>query len=756
MYLQRSHSLRNYLLSICVVILVLIAATDASAQKDLEIVSPKGSTLEKPFPSTGGSRMRLKFKVADPVKMNRIRIVSYAETSASQGIYTVTKTGEQSLTLNLLKGLNRITLYGYLEGSDVDDKSPNDKLFITCNESDCGSASDLIVNEPGGKDDDKGKGKDKGDGGSEPANIVISTENEKDSDGQVAIFVKGEIKTLTVTVHDANDERVFLKTDLPVKTYGNTKVVMTKVALVKGKNIVRAYDSTKWEARADPGVARLECTKEKCGETTADGAAATKIITVQSPDSDTISDSSFRDVHLVINKHEGTQISKIKYFVMKNGTTVVDGKDVEEASVEYKDGKGKALVKIKFVEGENFVTFYDVNSPLDDKRHANLRITCKGPKCANDFLISTVPTNSINTRVVVGMEQVGASSAASETKPFLDFFFTNGILFSKLERKAPKDGFSHCDPTVTVKKGDKEDLCGLDGKRIKVPRLATWGLIRFSTTPQQTASFAVLPSNFVNQITDPSKIVDLVQSFDYMAGVEVRIASANGYNWTLLPGIRQKSRLYVSFGGGAISPLTPARTSAQIFKIPAAATTGPKPTPASPQREDFENRFGPVPADKTYVGFVPLERDRFFRQYYLSFRIKSHFCETDDCFQFKNSFPSMIDFGIGQNEAVTGGSYRQQGKRAWVIRLDGFYPLPFRQASFLYLYGSALMKLGFGGPKIEIPLFLDIAPGEIQITDPAVFIPPPDQQPSRLNRDYYKIGVGVNLTDLFNRNKTTP
>lgn len=114
----------------------------------------------------------------------------------------------------------------------------------------------------------------------------------------------------------------------------------------------------------------------------------------------------------------------------------------------------------------------------------------------------------------------------------------------------------------------------------------------------------------------------------------------------------------------------------------------------------------------------------------------------------------MVDFGIGQNEAVTGGTFRTDGKRAWVVRLDTFYPLPFRAANFLYLYGNVLLKIGQGGPRIDVPLFLDTAPGEIQITNDTVFIPPPEQQPSRLNRDYYKIGVGVNLTDLFNRNKT--
>src|SRR6185436_15624494 len=99
----------------------------------------------------------------------------------------------------------------------------------------------------------------------------------------------------------------------------------------------------------------------------------------------------------------------------------------------------------------------------------------------------------------------------------------------------------------------------------------------------------------------------------------------------------------------AITPLNPTRTSAQIFKIPGKD---------SPQRAEFVERFGEPPKDKTYVGFVPLERDRFFRQYYLGLRLKSHYCDNLECNRFKNNFPATVDFGIGQNEAVTEGTFR--------------------------------------------------------------------------------------------------
>jgi hypothetical protein len=42
------------------------------------------------------------------------------------------------------------------------------------------------------------------------------------------------------------------------------------------------------------------------------------------------------------------------------------------------------------------------------------------------------------------------------------------------------------------------------------------------------------------------------------------------------------------------------------------------------------------------------------------------------------------------------------------------------------------------------------------LSDTDLYIPSVDIQKQRVpNRDYYKIGVGINLTELFNRNKGT-
>lgn len=296
------------------------------------------------------------------------------------------------------------------------------------------------------------------------------------------------------------------------------------------------------------------------------------------------------------------------------------------------------------------------------------------------------------------------------------------------------------------------------GRNNQLARVGLWGNIRLHSTPDQITNTGVLPSNLLTQVTQSSSGVNLVQSFDFLAGIEGLIRSGNGSYVGLLPGIRQRTHFYLAAGAGAISPLNAKKELAQIFELP---------KPGSPQYDAFISRYGTPPAGKEFVGFVPLDRDRFLRQWYVGVRFKTLYCEDQNCNRYLNRFPAIVDFMFGQNEAVTGGRLKYDvttldpitktqkiigQKNAFVFRLDAFYPLPIKEASFLYLFGTAIMKIGGGGVKIDNPIFLNSASGGILITDPKVFIPPPElQQLLQPNRDYYKIGVGLNLSDLFNR-----
>lgn len=327
--------------------------------------------------------------------------------------------------------------------------------------------------------------------------------------------------------------------------------------------------------------------------------------------------------------------------------------------------------------------------------------------------VSTIPTNSMTTRAIVGFEQTGASAADSESKPFIDFFFTAPIRF-----RPRKD---------------------------ELPRFSTWGQVRLAALPQQVSTFGTFASNFVNPLAE-GKLVNLVQGFDFMAGLEARIFGTNKSYVGLIPGVKQQTFMHVVAGGGAISPLSTPRSGAQIFAVPGAD---------SPQRQLFIDRFGQEAANKQYIAFVFPDRDRFLRQYYAGVRFKTFYYAGDG--SLINRFPAMLDVTVGQNEAVTGGKLKTEvtnekgriigRKRNYVLRLEAFYPFPVKEASFLYLYGTAMMKVGGGGVKINTPLFLNTAPSNISITGDNVFVAPTLQS----NRDYYRFGIGVNLNDLFNR-----
>ncbi|HEY9403819.1 MAG TPA: Ig domain-containing protein [Pyrinomonadaceae bacterium] len=343
---------------------------------------------------------------------------------------------------------------------------------------------------------------------------------------------------------------------------------------------------------------------------------------------------------------------------------------------------------------------------------------------------STIVSNSLTTRAIIGFEQAGASSADSKQEPFLDLFFTAPLYFGQ-KRDEKKKKF---DPP----------------RFNNLPTLSAWGQIRLAAIPQQASAIGTFATDFVNPLTD-GKLVELVQGFDFLAGLDLRLYGSDKGYLGLVPGIKQRTFVHLVAAYGAISPLTETRrtNAALIYKVPGEN---------SPQRALFVRRFGEAAAEKQNIAFVYPDRDRFLRQFYAGFRFKTFYFNNDSAEPI-NRFPAILDVMFGQNEAVTGGRLKSvvtndEGKiigesRNLVMRLEAFYPFPIREASFLYLYGTAMMKLGGKGVKITTPLFLSKSDGDVSLTSDSVFIAPNLQT----DRDYYRIGIGVNLTELFNRRR---
>jgi hypothetical protein len=484
------------------------------------------------------------------------------------------------------------------------------------------------------------------------------------------------------------------------------------------------------------------------------------------------------DSMVIVQEQSG--IRRLVIDVYQNGQRV-DSADLSK--IDYQDGLGIIMAKLKIANGVNQIHVFDPTRFGEPGYFASSSLTCDGPNCvaaeqpgkpATNAVTAEVnrtssgastnnnkpaatddkpasdagfSTSGLNTRVVVGFEQAGGSSAESATKPMLDMFFTSPFWWRHHEDCSQQEHNS--------KKPNSKNNCTTENSQ-RQPRFGFWGDIRLAATPDQIAAAQVFPATLVNEAGKPSKSVDLVQSFDFLAGAEYRLRTANGSFLSLVPGVKHRTSLYFAAGGGAISPLTAKKEAIQILNIPEVNDA---------RRTDFVNRYGEPPDGKKYLALTPVDRDRFLRQWYAGFRLKTLACTDQDCHTYRNTSPAIVDFMFGQNEAVTGGSLKRGGtpdptdptgqrligqKHSFVLRIDGFYPLPFKEKSFLFLYGSAMMKIGGGGVKVTTPLFLDNPGTTVQISDPAVFMPPTSvlklQQP---DRDYYKIGIGINLSELL-------
>lgn len=110
-------------------------------------------------------------------------------------------------------------------------------------------------------------------------------------------------------------------------------------------------------------------------------------------------------------------------------------------------------------------------------------------------------------------------------------------------------------------------------------------------------------------------------------------------------------------------------------------------------------------------------------------------------------YAGMLDLTLGQDQSVTGG--RTQGV---VFRMDAQYPIPFQALSFLYVYGSSSIRLG--GNQNDLTVNLGALPGSAPMLPNASVLELSTQQP---NKDFYRIGVGVNVLDVFSSwFKSTP
>jgi len=313
---------------------------------------------------------------------------------------------------------------------------------------------------------------------------------------------------------------------------------------------------------------------------------------------------------------------------------------------------------------------------------------------------------SLMARAVVGYQQAGAAATDNEQNYFFDIFLSTSLPFR--QRISPDFG----------------------------EKWRTWGAIRAISVPN-TDNFTIgdAASSFVTRIS-ALRVQDAARVFDYQGGIEYRIAGNNA----LLPSFdrqtKQKFSLSLIGSFGFVTPTNPLEMDPPVFVITPQLKAALLARGLLTGKADDPNR------DKTFAAFVPDDRDRFFRQYYGGIRLQTHFFNRYNVPMQR--FPAQFDFTFGQNEYVTGGRFRGS-----VFRFDGYFPLPYEGLKFINLLGTAIIKPS--RVKITSPLILKAADGIKPFDDSVLLVPV-----SQFNRDYYRVGVGMDflsfIQKLLNRN----
>jgi hypothetical protein len=144
------------------------------------------------------------------------------------------------------------------------------------------------------------------------------------------------------------------------------------------------------------------------------------------------------------------------------------------------------------------------------------------------------------------------------------------------------------------------------------------------------------------------------------------------------------------------------------------------------------------------------DQPNFFPKYFAGLRIVNRFPGTSglkQCDEINHCERGYVDFTLGQNASITGGTLKHL-----VVNVDSIYPMPIPSLNFLYFFGSLSERL-HNLPPNQSPLVLSVpSPVPTPGPNPATLVVPMKQP----DRDFYRIGIGVSLNQIFTALKPKP
>ena len=272
--------------------------------------------------------------------------------------------------------------------------------------------------------------------------------------------------------------------------------------------------------------------------------------------------------------------------------------------------------------------------------------------------------------------------------------------------------------------------------------VALSGRVRLLSAPQQSAP------NIVSTLVDPTgtitqqSLTNVGAVIDYSIGPEWRLKQ-----WDLPNS--QSSRVSFIAGIGETTPLntvTPTIFNAPAYlsddctnlinQNPVLVSGASLSTPACLQNAAAAGTSSA--AEYKYVAYVQQKRTNFFFKYGVGGRFTHVYPAGTNG---GKPYAGMLDITMGQDQSVTGGSTKHV-----VFKIDGQYPLLLGSSSMLYIFGSSSVRLhaNKNDPTITLSTVQTGAPA---LPNSSVVVLSTEQP----DRDFYRIGIGLNLVDAYNQ-----
>jgi len=389
------------------------------------------------------------------------------------------------------------------------------------------------------------------------------------------------------------------------------------------------------------------------------------------------------------------------------------GAPIPGAVVEAIDPTGASISAVTDPDGNFSLPLstgkYTVSAWAPDYQAQAVQLTANSTAQSQEFRLNAGRTGGQFYRIILGGQQVGASATQGVQKLFGDLYAE--IPGPPLGRRRPTD-------------------------MVYGNRLRFWGSVRLTSIPQPAP--VQLTNVDLGKLVSNLNTSQLAQSIAFLWGPEFRIfshpPSPPGTSVYVGPNNNtddtrggQKFTGSIIIGLGAETPIQP-QSSATLVN----AAVGDA-------QKLYHDITGNVPDPKyTSLALISQDRSRFLRQYFVGFRLKTHYFTAAGIPITRP--PAILDVALGQNEVVTDGHLH-----GGVLRFEGFFPMPYKLSMF-YLFGRAYLRLS-GNPRLTSSYAL--APAEASATFPSATVAPLTLPPP--NRDIYSFGIGMDLLSVVGK-----